>query len=74
MNPRKSPVTPETPTFTVSVNNTPRSVSTTLNLQQALQHWGHDADSLLGIARNQVFVPRQYWCSTWLEPGDRIDI
>ena len=58
----------------VSINNELVTLETGCNVQQAIAHLDYQPDAMLGVAINQVFIPKNNWLSTLLKEGDKMDI
>lgn len=59
--------------ITISLNNQPQQLETSISLQQALIHWGY-GDGKIAVAINGEFVPRSTYNERQLMSGDQIDI
>ena len=58
----------------VSINNLIEELESDASVLKALQTLGYESTEMLGIAVNQVFVPKDQWATTCLQENDQIDI
>ena len=58
----------------VSINNTIEQFEVDTKLSQAMHILGYSDDQMLGVAINQLFIPKDNWESTVLNDADKIDI
>lgn len=59
--------------ISISLNNQPQQLETSISLQQALVQWGY-GDGKIAVAINGEFVPRSTYNERQLMSGDQIDI
>ena len=58
----------------VSINNSITALESDTSVLNALKILGYETTSMLGVAVNQIFVPKDQWASTCLQENDQIDI
>ncbi len=58
----------------VSVNNSIRQLPDNSSIQEAIEILEFKDDSMLGVALNQVFIPKEQWSATCLKQHDLLDI
>jgi sulfur carrier protein len=58
----------------VSINNSIEELESDASVLKALETLGYESTAMLGIAVNQVFVPKDQWAKTYLQENDQIDI
>lgn len=58
----------------VSINNSIEELESDASVLNALETLGYESTAMLGIAVNQMFVPKDQWALTYLQENDQIDI
>lgn len=58
----------------ISVNNTIQHLSDNINIEQAIDVLGYKEATMLGVALNHSFIPKEQWSATQLKNQDQLDI
>ncbi len=58
----------------VSINNSIEKLDSNTSILKALESLGYKNTVMLGIAVNQVFIPKDQWANTYLQENDQVDI
>ena len=58
----------------VSINNSIEELDSNTSVLKALESLGYKNTAMLGIAVNQVFIPKDQWADTYLQENDQVDI
>ena len=58
----------------VSINNLIEELDSNTSVLKALKSLGYKSTTMLGVAVNQVFIPKDQWANTYLQENDQVDI
>ncbi|HIP94995.1 MAG TPA: sulfur carrier protein ThiS [Leucothrix sp.] len=58
----------------ISVNNIIQHLPESSNIEQAIETLEFKDKAMLGVALNQVFIPKDQWSVTFLKDQDQLDI
>ncbi len=58
----------------VSINNSIKELDNPISVLKALESLGYKNTTMLGVAVNQVFIPKDQWVNTYLQENDQVDI
>ena len=58
----------------VSINNSIKELDNPISVLRALESLGYKNITMLGVAVNQVFIPKDQWADTYLQENDQVDI
>ena len=58
----------------VSINNSKQQLEQGATVMQAIAALGFENETMLGVAVNQTFVPKDQWPDTKLNDNDQVDI
>ncbi len=58
----------------VSINNSIEGLESNASVLKALESLGYKSTAMLGVAVNQVFIPKDQWADTYLQENDQVDI
>ncbi len=58
----------------VSINNTPQRLEKGATVTQAIAALGFEHETMLGVAVNKTFVPKEQWQDVELKDNDQVDI
>ncbi|HIQ14080.1 MAG TPA: sulfur carrier protein ThiS [Leucothrix sp.] len=58
----------------ISVNNIIQHLPKSSNIEQAIEALEYSDKAMLGVALNQVFIPKDQWSVTFLKDQDQLDI
>jgi len=58
----------------VSINNSIEQIEVGSTVLNAIETLGYESTSMLGVAINQIFVPKEKWAETVLNDQDKVDI
>lgn len=60
--------------MTVSINNSKEELESNTSVLKALESLGYENTVMLGVAVNQIFIPKDQWATTCLQENDQVDI
>ena len=58
----------------ISINNSLETLDVDCTVLKALDALGYEKKSMLGVAINQTFIPKDQWAETVLNDQDKVDI
>ena len=58
----------------ISVNNIIQHLPESSNIEQAIETLEFKDKTMLGVALNQIFIPKEQWSETLLKDQDQLDI
>jgi len=58
----------------ISINNNKQTLNKGATVSQAIQTLGFENETMLGVALNKTFVPKEKWQETQLNDNDQLDI
>jgi len=58
----------------VSINNAIETLDKDCTVLKALETLGYEKTGMLGVAINQIFVPKDQWAEKMLQDQDKVDI
>ena len=58
----------------ISINNTKHQLEEITSIEATLEQLGYQDKTMLGVALNQTFVPKDQWATVYLNQHDQLDI
>ncbi len=58
----------------VSINNAIETLDKDCTVLKALETLGYEKTGMLGVAINQIFIPKDQWAEKMLQDQDKVDI
>jgi len=58
----------------VSINNAIETLDEGCTVLKALETLGYEKTAMLGVAINQIFIPKDQWAEKMLQDQDKVDI
>ena len=58
----------------VSINNIQQKLAVGSTIAEALDTLGYADQTMLGVALNQVFIPKDQWANTLLNNNDQLEV